>query len=104
MEPKEIEALLKEWAKSVQAVDDALDQMVAVFGGTYECNNANAILELVARYTKLAAEKVGDGGDWLNYFRHECGFGDAPKKVTFCDGTSILLDSVDALIEIILAQ
>lgn len=104
MEPKEIEALLKEWAKSVQAVDGALDQMVAVFGGTYECNNANAILELVARYTKLVAEKVGDGGDWLDYFRNDCEFGKKPREVTFCDGTSILLDSVDALIETILAQ
>lgn len=104
MEPKEIEALLKEWAKSVQAVDGALDQMVTVFGGTYECNNANAILELVARYTKLVSGKVGDGGDWLDYFRHDCEFGKKPLEVTFCDGTSILLDSVDALIEIILAQ
>lgn len=88
----------------MQAVDGALDQMVTVFGGTYECNNANAILKLVAKYTKLVAEKVGDGGDWLNYFRHDCEFGKRPREVTFCDGTSILLDSVDALIETILAQ
>lgn len=104
MEPKEIEALLKEWMKSVKAVDDALDQMVSVFGGSYDCDNANAILDLVARYTKLVAEKVGDGGDWLNYFRHDCEFGKKPLEVTFCDGESILLDSVDALIETILAQ
>ena len=104
MEPKEIEALLKEWATSVRAVDSALDQMIAVFGGSYDCDNANAIFDLSVRYTKLVAEKVGDNGDWLNYFWHDCCLGETPRKVTFCDGPSILLDSVDALIETILAQ
>ena len=104
MEPKEIEALLKEWATSVRAVDSALDQMIAVFGGSYDCDNANAIFDLSVRYTKLVAEKVGDNDGWLDYFRNECCLGETPRKVTFCDGPSILLDSVDALIETILAQ
>lgn len=104
MEPKEIETLLKQWAGKVQAVESALDQMMFVFGGTYDCDNANAICDITSAYTKLVAEKVGDDGDWLNYFWHDCCLGEAPRKVTFCDGTSISLDSVDALIETILAQ
>ena len=104
MEPKQIEALLKQWAGKVQAVESALDQMVSVFGGTYDCDNANAICDITRAYTKLVAEKVGDNEGWLDYFRNECELGKTPREVTFCDGTSILLDSVDALIETILAQ
>ena len=104
MEPKEIEALLKQWAGIMQNLERALSEMTSVFGGTYDCANAQAILDMVIEYTNLVSEKVGDSGEWLNYFRNECELGQTPKEVTFCDGTSILLDSVDALIEIILAQ
>lgn len=104
MEPKQVEYLLKEWEEVMHDLEIALSEMIPFLKGNCDRKNFVAINAMAIEYTNLVAEKVGDSGEWLEYFWCDCELGRKPMIVTFYDGESILLDSVEALVEIILAQ
>lgn len=93
---------LYEWEKHIRACDAIADRILDLFCGDYESPAFKPYAQLVHAYTKAIAEIVGDKGQWLEYYHYDCNFGEHPMEVKFKDGTTITLDSVEKLAEVIL--
>jgi oligoendopeptidase F len=93
---------LYEWEKNVRACDRITDRITNLFGCDYEAPALKPYTSLVQSYTRAIAEIVGDKAKWLEYYHYDCNLGETPMKVTYKDGKTIMLESVEKLAEIIL--
>jgi hypothetical protein len=98
--------LLNEWIVTVKNAEKQWNALCSLMGCGFEGAFMDAQCMLSEKYTEAISELVGDKGEWLNYYRFECKYGDKPLTVILKDKdtqkeTKISLDSLEKLLSLI---
>jgi len=94
---------LEQWAEcglQIQAMTEKLGEVgIAPGSPIFELfwNTHGLLTDVLEDFIGLDPDEIPQVGSELDYFAHECGFGQKPKTVTV-NGESVLLDSVERLI------
>lgn len=95
---------IERWAASGRAVAEQMEAFAGLVGCDCDSPMIAAIWHARDAHTNAVALLVEDEGDWLAWFAHECDFGAQPREVIFKSGQTVMVDSVDRLIDVILAN
>ena len=102
MNKRQIIEAITHWQELVQAWERQSMTLWAVVGGDYGSPLGDSMEKIVEDYTALLAREIGDGQDWLQYWRLECEWGKRPRKVKI-DGKERTIASVQDLAGVIMA-
>jgi len=98
-------ALLQAWQDNCKANDKLIDALETALGASMA--DSPIFEQLYAGehlHTNLLADVLGDGGEWLDYYRWECKLG-LYSMTVWPDGdeadTTIELDSIESLLRVI---
>ena len=68
---------IREWMERVQAANAQLILLGDMTGDlNYDAPFPAAVEALISGYTAALSQIIGDEGEWLEYFRFNCAFGD----------------------------
>lgn len=94
--------LIQEWQSAIARTDAVMDRLNALVGCQPEASLQDAIYRLQDAFTNATAALVGDDGEWLQWWRFECKFGETPLGATIGDGEKLqLIDSLEKLLDLI---
>lgn len=98
----EILPALRVWHDRQQALRQQLDAACALLGCALDGPLWQAVIEVSIDHTAAVARIVGDEGSWMEYWLYECKAGKQPREVLWpVNGRTLLLDSLEALAEVI---
>lgn len=91
MNRADVLAILRPWHErtvELQRQWDALEALVGAASADHPF--ATSIWKMHEAYTRAIAEKVGDDGEWLDWWHYECNLGQTPKEAYRALGTKAL--------------
>lgn len=97
MTRKEILKHLKEWERLQKALDAQLDLLYDLTGTQPESPLLNAIYGVAEGHTKAVAQIVGDGSDWLDWWKWECEYGARVMQAANLDQKLRKIDTLSKL-------
>lgn len=92
--------LLVEWLDQHNATHSTYQQMKDLFDCNPECKAVSSMSTLFDKYTKLVSEKVGDKGEWLEWYLWDNEAGKRGSEVTI-NGKKIKVKNLDDLLKVI---
>ena len=86
MTAAEMLPLLQAWAKRHAELSAPMDQLAAVFGGSFDGPLFDAVWGAWHEYTGTLSLLIGDEQSWLHWYEHENAMGRKGLRVTWYAG------------------
>ena len=103
MNREQVTAAIRDWSALVQEAESQINAIAEITAGylDYDAPLPCSVLALIDGYTAAIAKQIGDEGEWLNYFREECGYGSRPMSVLPDVRNTINITGPEAIAEVI---
>jgi hypothetical protein len=76
----ELRKILSDWAIIITDINDVIDELNKVVGSSPESALCTAVYAIAISYTKEIEAKIGDEGEFLQWFWFECQMGKRPME------------------------
>lgn len=90
--------MLKEWQSSIEKTEAHIIRIGELFGSDSDSPIVNHLDEMIGTLTRYVAKAVGDGSEWLSWYSHENGMGDAGMEVVLFGGDRLPVKSLEDLV------
>jgi hypothetical protein len=103
MNKEEMLVIVKEWEEAIASLEDNVQSYIELTYAAIDSPLFESVYRIANNYTTQLGHRIGGNEEWLFWYMFDCEMGNKPMEAG-CDGNTVLVDSVEKLVDVILMK